>query len=67
MKKSASAAGFIDAMNYIGAAIGAFVAGFLVDSYGWHQAFNFWVIAVIAAVLIMLPMWKNEQMHLTGR
>ena len=66
-KKSASAAGFIDAMNYIGAAIGAFVAGFLVDSYGWHQAFNFWVIAVIAAVLIMLPMWKNEQMHLTGR
>lgn len=60
-EKSASAAGFVDAMNYIGAAIGAFAAGYLVDKYGWQSAFNFWSIAVLVTVVIMLPMWRNEK------
>lgn len=60
-KRAASAAGFIDAMNYIGAAMGVFVAGCLVDRYGWQPAFNFWTAAVLATVAIMLPMWRNEK------
>ncbi|OIN97268.1 hypothetical protein AUJ66_03885 [Candidatus Desantisbacteria bacterium CG1_02_38_46] len=60
-KRSASAAGFVDAMNYIGAAIGAFVAGYLVDRCGWQPAFHFWTAAVLATVVIMLPMWRNEK------
>lgn len=60
-ERAASAAGFIDSMNYIGAAAGAFVAGYLVDIWNWHLAFHFWATAIFMTILIMLPMWRSEK------
>jgi len=59
-KASASAAGFIDCVGYVGAGITGVGSGWLIDRFSWNAAFNFWVIsAFIAAALVCLN-WKYK-------
>ncbi|MCK4244797.1 MAG: MFS transporter, partial [Candidatus Omnitrophica bacterium] len=57
-KAAASAAGFIDALGYVGATIAGVGTGWLVDNYGWNPAFYFWAAAAFIAPLPMLRLWK---------
>lgn len=59
-KASASAAGFIDGCGYIGAAITGVTSGWLIDNFGWESAFNFWVLAAVAAGILMISLWKYK-------
>jgi len=65
-EKSASTAGFIDAMSYVGAGIGAFTAGFLVDRFGWKTVFQFWAGVLIATILMVLLVWRKENLRHVG-
>lgn len=56
-KAAASATGFIDGWGYIGAAITGVASGWLIDTFGWNAAFNFWVLSAIVAAILMLMLW----------
>jgi len=57
-KAAASAAGFIDGMGYIGAAITGVVSGFLADHFGWNAAFYLWMGGAFGAAVLMLLIWN---------
>jgi sugar phosphate permease len=57
-KAAASAAGFIDGFGYIGAAMTGVFTGWLVENYGWHAGFYYWIIAALVAAFIMLALWS---------
>ncbi|MBN2552585.1 MAG: MFS transporter [Spirochaetales bacterium] len=57
-KAAASAAGFIDGFGYIGAALTGIITGVLVDNFGWHAAFWFWIAAALLAGLLMVVLWR---------
>jgi OPA family glycerol-3-phosphate transporter-like MFS transporter len=57
-KVAASAAGFIDGVGYMGAALTGVVSGYLVDNYGWNYAFYLWLGGAIAAAALMLILWN---------
>ncbi len=57
-KAAASAAGFIDGVGYIGAAVTGVVSGYLVDNYGWNTAFYMWLGGALAAAALMLLLWN---------
>jgi sugar phosphate permease len=57
-KAAASAAGFIDGVGYIGAAVTGIVSGYLVDNYGWNTAFYLWMGGALAAAVLMLLLWR---------
>jgi sugar phosphate permease len=57
-KAAASAAGFIDGMGYMGAALTGVVSGYLVDNYGWDHAFYLWMAGGLAAAVLMLFLWN---------
>jgi sugar phosphate permease len=57
-KAAASAAGFIDGVGYIGAALTGIVSGYLVDNYGWDTAFYLWMGGALAAAVLMLLLWQ---------
>ena len=57
-KAAASAAGFIDGVGYIGAAVTGVVSGYLVDNYGWNTAFYMWLGGALAAAALMLVLWN---------
>ena len=59
-KAAASAAGFIDGMGYIGAAITGIGSGLLIDSHGWDAAFYFWVFSALAAAILMATLWHHK-------
>lgn len=59
-KAAASAAGFIDGMGYIGAAITGVTSGFLVDHFGWDAAFYLWVSGAVMAGALMLLLWNYK-------
>lgn len=52
-ERASSVAGFIDGWGYIGAALTGVGTGFLLDHFGWHAAFYFWISgAIVAAILV---------------
>ena len=52
-ERASSVAGFIDGWGYIGAALTGVGTGFLLDHFGWHTAFYFWISgAIIAAASV---------------
>jgi len=59
-KKSgaAGAAGFIDGMGYIGAALTGWGAGALIDMWGYDIAFEIFGIAAIFGALLAALIWK---------
>jgi len=57
-KAAASAAGFIDGVGYIGAAVTGVLSGYLVENYGWNTAFYLWLGGAIAAAALMLVLWN---------
>jgi OPA family glycerol-3-phosphate transporter-like MFS transporter len=57
-KAAASAAGFIDGMGYIGAAITGIASGFLADQFGWNAAFYLWMGGAFGAAFLMLLIWN---------
>jgi len=57
-KAAASAAGFIDGMGYIGAALTGIASGFLADHFGWNAAFYLWMGGAFGAAALMLLMWN---------
>lgn len=59
-KASASAAGFIDCLGYIGAALTGVGSGWLIDNFGWHAAFYLWVISAFVAAGLVGLNWKYK-------
>jgi sugar phosphate permease len=57
-KAAASAAGFIDGMGYMGAALTGVVSGYLVENHGWDTAFYLWMGGALAAAVVMLLLWN---------
>lgn len=57
-KAAASAAGFIDGVSYIGAALTGVASGYLADHFGWNAAFYLWVGAAVAAAALMMMIWN---------
>lgn len=57
-KTSSSVTGFVDGFGYIGAGLTGVFSGWLMDSYGWDAAFNFWIAAAVIAGILMLTLWK---------
>ncbi|MBW2981154.1 MFS transporter [Candidatus Woesearchaeota archaeon] len=57
-KAAASATGFIDGWGYIGAALTGVGTGFLIDNFGWHYSFYFWILGALGAAAIMAVLWK---------
>ena len=65
-KAAGSATGFIDGMGYIGASITGITSGWLIDTFGWSAAFDFWIAAAIAAAIIMILVWKFRKTENTN-
>lgn len=59
-KASASAAGFIDCLGYVGAALTGVVSGWLVDKYSWNAAFYLWIASAIIAAILMALLWNYK-------
>lgn len=59
-KGAASAAGFIDALGYVGATLTGVGTGWLIDHYGWNSAFYFWVIAAFLGAILSAVLWKYK-------
>ena len=57
-KAASSAAGFIDALGYVGATVAGVGTGWLVDNYGWNYAFYFWASGAFIAGILMAFLWK---------
>jgi len=57
---SASVAGFIDGMGYIGSTFADPFIGWIVDSQGWNGAVTFWMASSLSsAFLIGILIWIN--------
>ena len=57
-KASSSAAGFIDSLGYVGAALTGVGSGWLADRYSWDAAFLFWVAGAFVAAILMALLWS---------
>ena len=56
-----SIAGLFEFTSYVGAVIGGFLAGALVDLGGWGAAFALWVVAALLGMAIMVSAWIRER------
>jgi sugar phosphate permease len=55
----AAAAGFVNFIGYIGAAIlGDLLTGYLVDNYGWETAIYAWAGWAFGAALLVAILWN---------
>lgn len=60
-KAASSAAGFIDAMGYVGATLTGIGTGWLVEHHGsWTLAFHSWAASVLISALLMGAMWRHK-------
>jgi len=59
-KAASSAAGFIDCLGYIGAALTGVGTGWLIDNFSWNAAFYFWVAGAAIAAILMLMLWNYK-------
>ncbi|MCB9770823.1 MAG: MFS transporter [Candidatus Omnitrophica bacterium] len=57
-KGAATAAGFINGLGSLGAAIGGGMAGWVSDHYGWDALFNTFAGMTILAALLLAPFWN---------
>ena len=57
---AAAAVGFTGLVSYFGATISSSVTGLLKSSLGWQAAFNFWIVAALAAAALCLPLWNDS-------
>ena len=60
-KAASSAAGFIDALGYVGATLTGIGTGWLVEQHGsWTIAFHCWAASVLLGALLMAAMWSHK-------
>jgi OPA family sugar phosphate sensor protein UhpC-like MFS transporter len=57
-KGAATAAGFINGLGSLGAAIGGGMAGWISDRYGWDALFNGFAGMTILAAVLLAPFWN---------
>ena len=57
---AAAAAGFVNFIGYVGAAIlGDLLTGYLVDNYGWEMAIYAWAGWAFGAALLVAILWNT--------
>lgn len=59
-KAASSAAGFIDSLGYLGAAIAGWGGGWLVENYSWNVTFHLLAIVAFVASIPMLTLWRYK-------
>jgi sugar phosphate permease len=57
-KAAASAAGFVDGMGSVGAAIQGILLGFIADRFGWHAVFLLLVSLTLLGAGLQFSMWN---------
>ena len=57
---SATAAGIIDAVGAIGAILTGVGMGYLIDTYGWTQAFNIIIAMSVISMFLNFALWNLE-------
>lgn len=57
-RMAASAAGFVDCMGYMGAALAGVGTGVLLEQFGWHAAILTWAGAAFVAAALMALLWN---------
>lgn len=57
----ASAVGLTGAMSYFGAVITSALSGWLTDKMGWMVTFAFWAACAIAAILVLISLFRNPR------
>ena len=55
---SATAAGIIDAVGAVGAILTGVGMGYLIDAYGWTQAFNIVISMSVVSMLLNFSLWN---------
>ncbi len=65
-RAASSVTGFIDGMGYVGASLTGVGTGYLIDTFSWNAAFNFWVLGALMAAVMMLFVWKYERAALAS-
>jgi MFS transporter, OPA family, glycerol-3-phosphate transporter len=63
-KAASSVTGFIDAMGYLGASLTGIGTGFLIEKVSWDAAFYFWIIGALMAAIMMVFLWRYENLSL---
>lgn len=58
---SAAAAGFVNFMGYMGAAVGNQLTGQLAQTRGWPVAVQFWAACALAGALLIACLWPVER------
>jgi sugar phosphate permease len=58
---AAAAAGFVNFMGYMGAAVGNQLTGQLAERYGWPVAVRFWAGCAVAGALVIACLWLTER------
>jgi len=56
---AAAAAGFVNAMGYLGAYTGDRLTGYLVQNYDWRSAILFWAGCAFAAAMVSALLWRT--------
>jgi len=57
-ERAAGAAGFIDALGYVGASIAGWGAGRLIDTRGFHYAFGAAGVCALAGAALICLLWR---------
>ncbi len=55
---AAAAVGFVDSLAYVGAAVGSWLTGRLVQDHGWHATMLMWAGTAFAAALLTATLWN---------
>jgi len=58
---AAAAAGLVNFMGYMGAAVGNQMTGQLAQSHGWPVAVRFWAGCALAGALVISCLWQVER------
>ena len=58
---AAAAAGFVNFMGYMGAAVGNQLTGQLAQHHGWPVAVRFWAGCALAGALVIACLWPIER------
>ncbi len=59
-KAAASAAGFVNALGYVGATLAGVGTGWLVDRFGWAASFIMWGAAGAVGTVIAVSLWNRR-------
>jgi len=63
---AANLAGLIDGLGYMGMMFADPLIGWIVDSRGWGDAIAFWILSAISTTLLLLTIWKQEDLRDKG-